>query len=76
MNAISRAFTPPHQDKGSSGDALAAAQARAEAERQSQLDAQAAEDDARRRGLRGSRSLFSAAGGFQGFPSGKDTLGG
>lgn len=50
-------------------EATAASEARDMAAKKSE------EDDARKRGLRGVRSLFSEAGGFLGF-GGKQTLGG
>lgn len=53
----------------------AEAEARTQREKEELESRKKADESARRRGLRGVRQLFSAAGGFQGFPS-QDTLGG
>lgn len=55
-------------------DQRAAAEARAAAEKDALAKKQAEDESARKRGLRGVRSLFSEAGGFVGF-GGKSTLG-
>lgn len=55
----------------------AEAEARTAREKAELEERQRADEDARRRGLRGVRQLFSGAGGFLGFPAGdKTTLGG
>jgi hypothetical protein len=76
MKTLSRAFMPPGNYSGSSGDTeRVAAEARAARERE-ELDARRrSEEEARKRGQRGIRQLFSSAGGLAGFDE-KTTLGG
>jgi hypothetical protein len=53
----------------------AEAEARASREKEELTARQKSDEDARRRGLRGVRQLFSGAGGLKGFPE-QTTLGG
>ncbi len=79
MDTITRALTPPGTNRSggsAQASALADAEARAARERADMEAKRKAEESALRRGLRGTRQLFSGAGGFLGFPEGKGTLGG
>ncbi len=73
---MKRIFTPPKPDSTAANLAaqqMAENQARVQREQEELTRKQNEELDARRRGVRGIRSLLSGAGGFLGF---KDTLGG
>lgn len=74
MKGLFGSSTPPRDD--SFERSRAEAEARTAREKEELESRRKQDEDQRKRGLRGVRQLFSGAGGFQGFPAAKDTLGG